>query len=135
MTAERQSGGAAVAPGSFGHQELQVGGMDCADCARTIERAVGRIGGVTHAEASFAGARVRYEYETGKVETKRVADRIRSLGSRSRFPGTRSRQSTRRGGVAGQAGRSSAPSCWRSRCRSTSSAGRDGSRSDCLSRR
>ncbi len=71
----------------FGHQELKVGGMDCADCARTIERAVGRIGGVSHADVSFTGAWVRYEYETGRVETERVADRIRSLGYEVARPG------------------------------------------------
>ena len=61
-------------------EELQIGGMDCADCARTIERAVGRIEGVSNADVSFAAARVRFEYEPGVVETDRVADRIRGLG-------------------------------------------------------
>ena len=71
----------------FGHQELQLGGMDCADCARTIERAVSRIGGVSHADVSFAGSRMRYEFEIGGIGSDRVADRVRSLGYAVALPG------------------------------------------------
>lgn len=71
----------------FAHQELRIDGMDCADCARTIDRAVRRIPGVQHTDVSFAAARIRYEYEPGGADPDTVAGRIRSLGYRVALPG------------------------------------------------
>lgn len=68
-------------------RELQIGGMDCADCARTIERAVGRIDGVTHAEVSFGAARIRYERTIDAAPDDIVQRRIRSLGYEVAKPG------------------------------------------------
>lgn len=64
----------------YSHDELQVTGMDCADCARTITRAVQRIDGVSHVDVSFAAARVRLEYRPATVDLTVVADRVRGLG-------------------------------------------------------
>jgi len=64
----------------FRHEELRVTGMDCADCARNIERAVARMDGVSQAETSFATARLRVEYEPTILDLNRVGDRIRGLG-------------------------------------------------------
>ncbi len=64
----------------FGHQVLEIGGMDCGSCAQTIERAVGRIDGVTFASVSFAGARLRVEYRPAVVDPLRIASSVRALG-------------------------------------------------------
>ena len=64
----------------FRHEDLRVSGMDCADCARTIQRAVGRIEGVSHVDVSFAAERVRLEYRAGIVDVDKVAERVRGLG-------------------------------------------------------
>ena len=64
----------------FDHEVLEVGGMDCASCARTIERAVGRVDGVTFASASFAGARLLVEYRPAVVDVPRIASSVRALG-------------------------------------------------------
>ncbi len=47
----------------FGHDVRSVEGMDCYDCAQTIERAAARIEGVVHCGVNFAGGRMRLEYD------------------------------------------------------------------------
>jgi Cd2+/Zn2+-exporting ATPase len=64
----------------FQHDVLEVGGMDCASCARTIERAVDRMQGVTFASVSFSSARLRVEYRPDVVDTPRIASGVRALG-------------------------------------------------------
>ncbi|MBI2708454.1 MAG: cation-translocating P-type ATPase [Actinobacteria bacterium] len=49
----------------FHHEVVPIEGMDCYDCAQTIERAVGRVEGVTSCSVNFAAARLRVEYESG----------------------------------------------------------------------
>lgn len=66
----------------FSHEVMPVEGMDCYDCAQTIQRAVGRMGGVSHAEVNFPAARMRVEYDQGQVQTAEVARRVESLGYR-----------------------------------------------------
>jgi Zn2+/Cd2+-exporting ATPase len=64
----------------FGHEVLEVGGMDCAGCALTIERAVDRIAGVTFASVSFTGSRLQVEYRPDIVDPPRIAAGVRALG-------------------------------------------------------
>ena len=64
----------------FAHEVLEIGGMDCADCAQTIERAVSRVPGVSHAAVSFAAARMSLELESGEAALPDVAARVRGLG-------------------------------------------------------
>ncbi|MDP2711886.1 MAG: cation-translocating P-type ATPase [Solirubrobacteraceae bacterium] len=64
----------------FDHEVLEVGGMDCAGCARTIERAVGRIAGVTFASVSFTAERLRVEYRPSVVDPPQIARGVRALG-------------------------------------------------------
>lgn len=68
-------------------RELRIGGMDCADCARTIERAVGRIDGISEAEVSFGAARVLYRESTDGPAEGAVERRIRGLGYEVAAPG------------------------------------------------
>jgi Cd2+/Zn2+-exporting ATPase len=72
----------------FDHDVLEVRGMDCAGCARTIERAVARIGGVTFASVSFAGARLRVEYRRDVVDSLAIASGVRALGYEVRDAGS-----------------------------------------------
>ncbi len=70
----------AVVTNGFAHEQLQVRGMDCADCARTIERAVVGMEGVSFAALNFATAKLQVEYEPDRVTPDRLAERVRSLG-------------------------------------------------------
>ena len=64
----------------FEHQVLRVAGMDCYDCAQTIERAVCRMPGVTSASVNFPAARMRVEFEPAAVELDKVAGVVEQLG-------------------------------------------------------
>ena len=58
-------------------QTFHITGIDCADCARGIERGVCRIEGVQAASLNFATATLRVE---GRVPPDRVVARVQELG-------------------------------------------------------
>ncbi|MFN3704782.1 MAG: heavy metal translocating P-type ATPase [Thermoflexales bacterium] len=60
--------------------ELAVVGMSCANCARTIERAVARLPGVVSAEASFAAERLSVAYIPALVRLSEVIAAVRRAG-------------------------------------------------------
>ena len=68
--------------GSYAHRLWQVDGMDCADCAQTIQRAVSRLDGVTSVAVSFPAETMRVEYQPGLVEVNRIASLVGRLGYR-----------------------------------------------------
>jgi Zn2+/Cd2+-exporting ATPase len=59
------------------HVDLTISGMDCADCARTLEKGVGALAGVSACRVNFATARMKV---TGHIDEAVVIERIRSLG-------------------------------------------------------
>ena len=67
---------------AYAHREVPVEGMDCADCAMTLERGVGRLPGVTWVSINFAGARMSLEYEAHQTDMDAVSKRVQSLGYR-----------------------------------------------------
>ena len=68
--------------GSYAHRAVHVGGMDCADCAQTIERAVTRLGGVTNVAVSYPTETMRVEYQPAEIDLDRIAALVRRLGYR-----------------------------------------------------
>ncbi|MGH2959944.1 MAG: heavy metal translocating P-type ATPase [Solirubrobacterales bacterium] len=64
----------------FDHDSLRVSGMDCADCAQTIERAVNRVSGVSRAHVSFAAATIDIEYVADTTDADRVGKLVERLG-------------------------------------------------------
>ncbi len=56
---------------------FEIEGIDCADCAKTIERGVGRLDGVTGCRVSFSSARL---YVDGAVAEPAIIERVRDLG-------------------------------------------------------
>lgn len=60
--------------------ELPITGMTCANCARTIERTLGRVGGVVSASANFASERASVEYLPGVVSLAAIQQAIRDVG-------------------------------------------------------
>mgnify|MGYP001824264576 CR=1 FL=1 len=60
--------------------ELPVTGMTCANCASTIERALGRLGGIVAASANYASERVSVEYLPGVVSLAAIQQAIRDAG-------------------------------------------------------
>ncbi len=64
----------------FGHELLEIEGIDCADCAQTLEKGVARLDGVLWVAVNFAAARMRVEYEANRVTRADIVARIRQLG-------------------------------------------------------
>lgn len=64
----------------FGHRVYRVGGMDCENCARSIEKSVTQLPGVLHASVNFPAARLRVEFAPGSRGVNDVSARARSLG-------------------------------------------------------
>ena len=62
------------------HQVLAIEGMDCADCAMTLERGVGRLAGVEEASVNFGAARMTVEYDRRAIDLPAIDRRIRELG-------------------------------------------------------
>lgn len=65
---------------TLGHTSLVLTGLDCADCATTVERGVARLPGVTAARASFMAATLQVEYRIGALGPEQIERRIRELG-------------------------------------------------------
>jgi len=70
----------------YDHPVFAVEGMDCADCARTIERAIARMAGVHYAIVNFAAARLRLEYDRELTSVAAIVDLVRGLGYGLRLP-------------------------------------------------
>ena len=68
--------------GGFEHEVVSVQGMDCYDCVQTIERAVGRMPGVTHTAVSLPAGTMRVEYRPEAVSLPSIESRVASLGYR-----------------------------------------------------
>ncbi len=60
--------------------ELPVTGMTCANCARTVERALKKLDGVVAANASFASERASVEYLPSVVSLAAIQQAIRDVG-------------------------------------------------------
>ena len=64
----------------FGHETLTLTGLDCADCAIKLEKAVRRLPGILWVAANFATAKLSVEYETNRVSVAQVKTAIKNLG-------------------------------------------------------
>src|SRR3990172_8503314 len=70
--------GCAIAE-QFGHQTLTLTGLDCADCAIKLEKAVGRLPGVVWVGANFAASKLSVEYEADKLGLEKIVKTINNL--------------------------------------------------------
>lgn len=61
-------------------QTLQVGGMDCGSCAKTIEVALQKLHGVTEATVNFTTAQARVSYDPKVLSEKSIYNQIQGLG-------------------------------------------------------
>ncbi|BAZ48281.1 cation-transporting ATPase [Nostoc sp. NIES-4103] len=61
-------------------QTLQVGGMDCGSCAKTIEASLQQLSGVMSASVSFATGRVQVSYDPHVLSEAEIKNRITVLG-------------------------------------------------------
>lgn len=61
-------------------QVIPISGMDCADCAVRIERALLRVGGVRSAHVALAAARATVEYDPEMVSVAAMRQAVEGLG-------------------------------------------------------
>lgn len=59
---------------------IKTDGMTCAACASAIEKSVGRLDGVTEANANFSNNVVSVLYDPSKVNREQIADAIKKAG-------------------------------------------------------
>ena len=59
---------------------LSVRGMTCANCARSVERKLGGVPGVTKASVSLEAGSATVEYDTELVKPEMFAKAVRELG-------------------------------------------------------
>ena len=64
----------------YRHETMSIEGMDCADCARTLEAGVGRMDGVLSAAANFVGATLSVEYDAQRIARPAILSSVRQLG-------------------------------------------------------
>ncbi len=61
-------------------QFLQVDGMDCGSCAKTIEASLQQLNGVMEASVNFATAKVKVFYDSDILNEAEIINRITALG-------------------------------------------------------
>jgi Zn2+/Cd2+-exporting ATPase len=62
------------------HETLAIEGLDCADCARTLEGGVQRLAGVLWVSANFAASSLAIEYDAEQINRPTLISRIQALG-------------------------------------------------------
>ena len=72
---------------------LPISGMTCANCARTVERTLGKLPGVLSAAVNFASEEARVTYDPGQVTPEQMVKQIEGAGfsvvlARAEFPVT-----------------------------------------------
>ncbi|MBN1837818.1 MAG: cadmium-translocating P-type ATPase [Spirochaetales bacterium] len=64
----------------FHHEVLRLQGLDCADCAPTIERLLSRKDGVLEAAVSFPGGTLQVEYDASRIRLEQIEREVQRLG-------------------------------------------------------
>ena len=65
---------------SFAHDRLHLQGLDCADCASTIERMLSRRDGVLWVAVNFPAATLEVEYDPLRIDSQTIGREIEHLG-------------------------------------------------------
>jgi len=60
--------------------EMKIKGIDCADCATKIEKAVSKVRGVKSAQVSFINSTIKIEVDLSQFDKKDVEKTIKKLG-------------------------------------------------------
>ncbi|MFT8392998.1 MAG: heavy metal translocating P-type ATPase [Liquorilactobacillus ghanensis] len=61
-------------------EQYQIGGMVCASCAQTVERAVNCLPGVAQANVNLATEKMRVAYDTGKLKPAQIVAAVEQAG-------------------------------------------------------
>ncbi len=61
-------------------ESIKIGGMTCAACAIRIEKAAGKLEGVSNASVNFATEKLQLEYDSDKISLDKVKEVIEETG-------------------------------------------------------
>lgn len=61
-------------------ETIKISGMTCAACAKRIEKAIGKLDGVSQASVNFATEKLSVEYDDQKVSTNNIKETIEKTG-------------------------------------------------------
>jgi Cd2+/Zn2+-exporting ATPase len=75
-----------AAPEGLDHRVILVRGMDCPDCAATIEAVLNRTPGIRFASLNYAAQRLLLEYDSSQITLPSIERVIRRLGYRVPAP-------------------------------------------------
>ncbi len=64
----------------YQHESLRITGMDCADCALSIEHLLARKPGVISVSVNYAAEKMRIEYDVNQISHSRIVHYVRQLG-------------------------------------------------------
>ena len=59
---------------------FKVSGMDCASCAATIKKAVGKVAGVSGVDVSFASGKMNVDYDPRTVSADKIREAVKKAG-------------------------------------------------------
>lgn len=66
--------------GKYKSENIEIGGMDCPDCALRIEKAIGKLPGVASVQVNFMNSRLNVKWDKDKTRLKDIYKAIRSAG-------------------------------------------------------
>lgn len=66
--------------GQYRHENFHIIGMDCTDCARSIEHIISHIPGIIDVSVSYAAEKMRVDYATTIISHKELVQRIKWMG-------------------------------------------------------
>jgi Cd2+/Zn2+-exporting ATPase len=64
----------------YQHETLHILGMDCADCARSIEHIIGRVPGIITVSINYAAEKMRVEYDSETIVQQDILKHIEGMG-------------------------------------------------------
>ncbi len=65
---------------------LKIGGMTCANCARTVEKGAASLPGVRTAIVNFAAEKLRVDYDPDRIGVQDIVNKVSDLGYRAAPP-------------------------------------------------
>ena len=64
----------------FRHETVILGGLDCPDCAATLDHVIAKLPGVVYASTSIAAANMRVEYVAAETDLDAIISKVRQMG-------------------------------------------------------
>lgn len=64
----------------FSHETFRLAGLDCPDCARTLEGGIARLPGVVWVAVSVPASRMLVEYSASELQPRQISQQVAALG-------------------------------------------------------